>query len=423
MWQETSASLASLRMAIPSSAPTIDTADTISFSLAFTTLHFPPTSTPPLARSGHRICIDNGNLYSFGGFNSTCRSTNNGLFPELWKLNLATQRWTLLSSGSPLEAASHTMVLQDSCLLIFGGTGYPWGQRLSNTIHVFHIPSAAWTGLQCLGDIPTPRYGHSMSLTSDGMFVLGGTTGSQYNMQVYRLDVTDLLWRDVTPRLSLTPHTDLTVVSQTFPPPRYRHEVVEWNDHLLMFGGGAGPQIFGFGEIWAFSIKLTTWTKVKCHPCDRCKKYPIPRKFHAVVQYGNYAYLCGGLTATKILDDFWRLHLPTLQWRRMEDRLPQPLYFHAAAVTPAGCLYVFGGVVRTGQEKRTNDVCKKWLVVPSLQEMVWDVLVKKHSESFAHRHFSPLLKKSGMCLPLKFLQRINVPSSSTSKKSSSPKPA
>ena len=411
---------ASLRMAIPSSAPSVDTSNNLSFSLNFNTLQYPLVQTRPLARSGHRICVDNGNLYSSGGFNSTCRTTNNGLFPELWKFNLATQRWTILSNVnySPLEAASHAMLLEDNCLIVFGGTGYPWGQRLSNTVHVFHIPTVSWTQLLCVGDIPTPRYGHSMTLTSDAVFVLGGTTGSQYNMQVFRLDTKNLSWRDVTPRHSVSE----TSITQHSPQPRYRHEIVHWNDQLLMLGGGAGQQIFGFVELWAFNIGLNMWNKLKSEPCSRCGKYPVPRKFHAVVQYGNYAYMCGGLTATDILDDFWRLDLRTLAWRRMDDRLPQPVYFHAAAVTPAGCMYVFGGVIRIGQEKRSNDVFKKWLVIPSLQEIVWDVLVNRYSESFSHKNFVQLLKNNGLCLPLKFQNRIET-SSVGNNKSSSPKPA
>ena len=44
-------------------------------------------------------------------------------------------------------------------------------------------------------------------------------------------------------------------------------------------------------------------------------------------------YMCGGYDGETIFGDFWALDLLTLQWRRLHTDLPQPIYFHSAAVT------------------------------------------------------------------------------------------
>ena len=56
--------------------------------------------------------------------------------------------------------------------------------------------------------------------------------------------------------------------------------------------------------------------------------------------------------------------------------LPHPTYFHSAAVTPEGCMYVFGGIERIGenQDERTNNVLRMWLVIPSLEKLCWKSL-------------------------------------------------
>lgn len=57
--------------------------------------------------------------------------------------------------------------------------------------------------------------------------------------------------------------------------------------------------------------------------------------------------------------------------------LPYPLYFHAACVTPAGCMYVFGGVKSLDSEFdcRSSDIHKLWLTVPPLAELCWERLI------------------------------------------------
>lgn len=75
--------------------------------------------TGPEARSGHRIVVDEGNIYCYGGYNPTsptAGSANRGrnmdefpMFRELWRYNLASNQWEeLQTTGSiPNESASY----------------------------------------------------------------------------------------------------------------------------------------------------------------------------------------------------------------------------------------------------------------------------------------------------------------------------
>jgi len=68
--------------------------------------------------------------------------------------------------------------------------------------------------------------------------------------------------------------------------------------------------------------------------------------------------------------------LRTKHWFRIETAsLPRPLYFHSAAHSDNGCMYVFGGIEYNDKEmRRRNDLYKMWMTVPKLSEMCWDAI-------------------------------------------------
>lgn len=110
----------------------------------------------PKPRSGHRIVYYNGKIYSFGGYNPAVELNDpemdelwpdsKPLFKELWELNLSTGRWTKceMKGEVPEQLASHTAVmhpLEPGVMLIYGGTGAPFGITTSNTIVTCHLES------------------------------------------------------------------------------------------------------------------------------------------------------------------------------------------------------------------------------------------------------------------------------------------
>lgn len=45
-------------------------------------------------------------------------------------------------------------------------------------------------------------------------------------------------------------------------------------------------------------------------------------------------FICGGYNGELILDDLWKINLQTFQWTKLPAVMPEPAYFHCAAVTP-----------------------------------------------------------------------------------------
>lgn len=49
-------------------------------------------------------------------------------------------------------------------------------------------------------------------------------------------------------------------------------------------------------------------------------------------------FICGGYNGEVILSDLWKVNLQTLQWTKLPAVMPEPAYFHCAAVTPVSPL-------------------------------------------------------------------------------------
>ncbi|XP_045060924.1 kelch domain-containing protein 10 isoform X1 [Coregonus clupeaformis] len=104
-----------------------------------------------------------------------------------------------------------------------------------------------------------------------------------------------------------------------------------------------------------------------------------------------------GVTMEGLQVDHWKVNLQTFQWTKLLSVMPEPAYFHCAAVTPAGCMYVHGGV-----ENRRTGSLSVWLVVPSLLEITWEKLLK------AFRHLAQLSPQQllGLGLTHTLIQRL-----------------
>ncbi len=49
------------------------------------------------------------------------------------------------------------------CMLVFGGTGVPFGDTASNELHVCNLRTLEWRRLECDGALPIRSYGHVSS--------------------------------------------------------------------------------------------------------------------------------------------------------------------------------------------------------------------------------------------------------------------
>ncbi|XP_048409784.1 kelch domain-containing protein 10 isoform X4 [Stegostoma tigrinum] len=329
-------------------------------------------SSPP-ARSGHRCVADNSSLYVFGGYNPDYEESGGPgnedypLFRELWRYHFASGTWQQVGTEGfmPRELASMSVVLHGNNLLVFGGTGVPFGESSGNDVHVCNINYKRWALLNCRGKKPNRIYGQAMVIINGYLYIFGGTTGYVYNTDLHRLDLTAREWIQLKPN---NPPSDL-------PEERYRHEIAHDGQRIYILGGGTSWTTYPLDKIHAYNLETNTWEEMQTKPQDRTG-FPAARRCHSCVQIGHDVYVCGGYNGEIILGDLWKLNLQTLQWTKLPAEMPEPAYFHCAAVTPAGCMYVHGGVVNIHENKRTDSLYKIWLVVPSLFELCWERLLK-----------------------------------------------
>ena len=239
----------------------------------------------PKPRSGHRIIFHKGRVYSFGGYNPSIDQNDpelsndpawllsKPLFKELWELNLSTKTWTRcdMKGEIPEQLASHTVILhpfKPGVMLIYGGTGAPFGLTTSNTVTSCHLETQMFTELTLDEsdhgeEWPMPLYGQAVISDNEGrMFTVGGTSGFTYFMDVHMLDLKHdppkwhYLYRMIGAGL------------RDEPEPRYRHELALWKDKIFVLGGGTSFSADRFEDLPTFHISQRRWnyTRTKADP-------------------------------------------------------------------------------------------------------------------------------------------------------------
>ncbi|KAM9078363.1 kelch domain-containing protein 10 isoform X2 [Balaenoptera ricei] len=331
-----------------------------------------PGHRPPPARSGHRCVADNTNLYVFGGYNPDYDESGGPdnedypLFRELWRYHFATGVWHQMGTDGymPRELASMSLVLHGNNLLVFGGTGIPFGESNGNDVHVCNVKYKRWALLSCRGKKPSRIYGQAMAIINGSLYVFGGTTGYIYSTDLHKLDLNTREWTQLKPNN----------LSCDLPEERYRHEIAHDGQRIYILGGGTSWTAYSLNKIHAYNLETNAWEEIATKPHEKIG-FPAARRCHSCVQIKNDVFICGGYNGEVILGDIWKLNLQTFQWVKLPATMPEPVYFHCAAVTPAGCMYIHGGVVNIHENKRTGSLFKIWLVVPSLLELAWEKLL------------------------------------------------
>ncbi|KAK9497400.1 hypothetical protein O3M35_004727 [Rhynocoris fuscipes] len=339
----------------------------------------------PKARSGHRIVCNKNNIYSYGGYNPDLMTTvsdfnldenwaeSKPLFREVWKFNMARSEWSKVrASNIPYVLASNAVVLQGNVLMVYGGTGVPFGQHCSHTLYVCNLSDEIphFREVMVKGDIPEPQYGQAVFLYKQYFYVIGGTTGYDYSCDVHRLDLVTGKWEVM--RLNRGAPYD--------PPGRYRHEIGLYlsKNKVFILGGGTAHHSYELQDVPVYDLDTNKWsihTTVGDAKVLENNGYPIARRFHSLVQLpdSDDVYVTGGESGgSGVHCDTWKLNLESLQWTRIDSmRLENGKYFHAATLSPQGKMYLFGGI---SQDKRSDELFTAWICIPKLQEICWEAL-------------------------------------------------
>ena len=187
-------------------------------------------SNEPKGRSGHCVCADESNMYVFGGYSPSDERNNvnkNQVLPELWKFNFASQKWIEIETEDiPTTCASSSILAHNRMMFVFGGTSYPFGHIMSNTIKALNMNRVS-AKRGCEDDEKPKKNAWYLLETNPMCYSAGG-------------DVED-----------------------TGPPPAYGQSVIQHRDALYVFAGAIGFYSEAISDLHKFNIHEMTWERLR----------------------------------------------------------------------------------------------------------------------------------------------------------------
>lgn len=96
----------------------------------------------------------------------------------------------------PDQLASHTAVVFNNKLLVYGGTGAPFGLTTSNSVYICDLRNLHWEEIDTTSEnqFPTPLYGQAVVMQDGNFYTVGGTSGFHYYMDIHRLNLRTKAW-------------------------------------------------------------------------------------------------------------------------------------------------------------------------------------------------------------------------------------
>ncbi|KAJ1793613.1 hypothetical protein LPJ59_004702, partial [Coemansia sp. RSA 2399] len=158
------------------------------------------------ARKYHSLCyiksIDS--IILFGGSDQNIASYND---VKSYSVNASSWSYSLDVGGDiPSERVLHSAVCTDDSMLVFGGTHTVGDSPSDSTVWVLKANnessftwSAAPISSSSLGESPSARFGHSMNLYNNSVYIYGGIGPSGRDDTVYVLDVNKWEWSQIAP--------------------------------------------------------------------------------------------------------------------------------------------------------------------------------------------------------------------------------
>jgi len=199
--------------------------------------------------------------------------------------------------------------------------------------------------------IPEPRFGHTMVMLNDTIFLFGGEGDSTAKSapvfnDLWRFNEDNSMWEEETP-------------IDGPPPARMAHSAVAHGGKMYVFFGEGESGLLE--DIWKYDPSSNTWTECLSGGLDT----PAARKYHSATSVGDKIYVGGGILSGDISAwDFWKYDPSTGDW---ESQSPHPGAYAGHGAFPFdGNIYAFGGYSESGIYR--NDV---WKYNPSTIEWYW----------------------------------------------------
>lgn len=207
------------------------------------------------------------------------------------------------------------------------------------------------------------RYRHELAHDGQRIYILGGGT----SWTSYPLDKVIQMRTQTNSRERLCAFLVNTLPSILclFQIHAYNLETNYWEEMVTKphekIGWWAMTTVFLSLTIWFHHTELTSSRFITGYPaarrCHSCVQVKNGRSFGILEQIDEAplvwsgvfwtwlsvfppkeVFICGGYNGEVILSDLWKVNLQTFQWTKLPAVMPEPAYFHCAAVTPVSHL-------------------------------------------------------------------------------------
>ena len=228
----------------------------------------------------------------------------------------------------------------------------------------------SWQQLSVAGNIPARANASVVYLQKENkMIVFGGETGNGYVNDIWSLDLTTLLWEEISPN------------SNELPEARYTHNAVyDSSGNRMIIWSGKGSSLLN--DVWAFNFSDSTWQELFTD--GNVSGAPLKRYGTAAVYdpVNNNLVTFAGFTTSGRFDDTWRFNPDTKTWTD-ESKTTFPLkrcLFNGCFAGDRRKMLIYGG-------QSTGNLGDIWQL--DVDDFVWEDLTP--AQKPAARHFASLV--------------------------------
>ncbi|CAG9320893.1 unnamed protein product [Blepharisma stoltei] len=287
----------------------------------FETISSQWTSPPPRMRFS-MVSIESY-LIVFGGMGG-----NDELLNDLWIFDIEKELWSSLETAVVPSARSGQATAQSAFgMTVFGGED---STGLLNDMYIFSFKSQRWSLIPSTdNNVPSPRKGACMYVIDRYAVLFGGISNSGYVNDIWRFDIYDLSWTDLSPYDSSVP-------------------AMAWHQCLIKYDGASFNYYAFFGQIagafpnksiYGFNLDTKSWALFKDF---KANEFGLAPSEATVAVLPDYMVIIGG----EFSDFYVSSSISTLSIKNFTilsvEYMDIPLFSHQSAYF-ADKLYIFGG--------------------------------------------------------------------------------
>ncbi|KAJ6232728.1 kelch repeat protein [Anaeramoeba flamelloides] len=216
----------------------------------------------------HTLLTYGDKLWVYGGIVEERRS----ILRDLQSFDLKTYQWEQVQTQgqNPSYLYHHTANVWDHNMIIYGGRSSQW---FNLGVYYFDFKTSKWriTIGNSQKKIPTPRYLHSSVVYDNKLWVFGGLSIDDKELNdLNYFDLVEETWNLVKPQ-------------NEGPSPRRSHRAILTSKNTMMLFGGFGNDLW-FNDLWEFDFKTLIWRKHEYYNEENSKDIPTNRRVVSLIE-------------------------------------------------------------------------------------------------------------------------------------------